>query len=360
MSTLSEYAEKAKTIKNAINLSVGDPNLGIPFLAKMAKIGAVLRGKTHYTPTAGIKGLRELAAKDFRRSGITTATWENTVIGAGAKPLLSATIKVLLRMRVQKDVLIPAPYYPPYLKMVENNGGSVRIIDTLEDRFSLKVEKLRKKAIPGTNLIIINSPGNPTGMIWEVKGLETINGQTIFLFDEAYCQTDYRREGQKSPASKVVERAIVVRSFSKSFAMTGARVGYLTGPKEIVSGIENVLNDEYGCPCSDSQEAALVALSKSSHFFDTVRRKMIKRRDCLAEWLNSKSITYPFPQGAFYIFADFSRWGSSKEVTERLLSKRIIVTPGTAFGDYDGWIRISYASVSLNKLKEALKIMETL
>lgn len=358
MSQLSQFAEKANQ-EGVINLAIGDLNFSCPKEVAEAKKRAIDEGKTHYTPVVGLEKLRKLAAEDFRKSGLSLSTTENTIIGAGAKPLLSAAIRALLIGSLKKEAIIPAPYYSPYEKMVLNAGGGIGFIDTLSDNFHLTTQTLKKNISSNTKIIIINSPNNPTGMVWFLKNLNSLPKDIWFIFDEAYYHFKYGTFVRRSEAVDVQERAVIIRSFSKRFAMSGFRLGYLTGPYKLVCKIKEILGDEFGCACSDSQECGIAALENCNGFSDKIGKELSRRRNYLCRWLKSQAISYPDSHGAFYVFANFSRWGNSLEVASKLLKMaRVSVIPGTAFGNYDGWIRISYAGANIEELKTALKRIE--
>lgn len=358
MSQLNQFAEKAN-YEGIINLAIGDLNFCCPKEAAEAKKCAVDEGKTHYTSVAGVEKLRKLSAEDFRKSGLSSATAENTIIGAGAKPLLSAAIRALLIGSLKKEVIIPAPYYSPYKKMVLNAGGGIGFIDTSKNAFYLTTNDLKNNISSNTKIIIINSPNNPTGMVWFLKKLETLPEDIWFIFDEAYYFFKYGTLLRRSEAVSVQERAVVIRSFSKRFAMSGFRLGYLTAPENLICKITEILGDEFGCACSDSQEAGIAVFENCNGFSSEISKELSRRRNYLCRWLKSQAIPYSDCHGAFYVFANFSHWGSSLEVAQKMLKKaKVAVIPGTAFGDYDGWIRISYAGATFEELKIAFKKIE--
>lgn len=363
-SPLQEFFKRAKEMPDVISLAVGDLDFPPPTPVKEAAEDAIERDFTHYTPAAGIWDLRRLAAAEFQQSGIETAIPENTIIGPGAKPLIAATLWAICDSE-EDEVLFPGPFYPPYKDLVSRFAAWPGMIDTMKDGFTLKAERIQEAISEKTRAIILNSPNNPTGMVWDPKEIKKIEADdnTLFILDEAYFRIRY--DGNYTSFAtlpNIKDRVIVIRSCSKTFAMSGFRIGYLTGPKEIVDKIQLYLETAIGCPCSISQRAAQAAFASSfrSQHEIKLRIKMLdSRRQYLMKWLSERKIPYPVPQGAFYVFADLSQWGLSIEVAEKLLEEaKVAVTPGTAFGPaispYDGWVRISYASVPIRRFKIAL------
>lgn len=355
MSLLTDFAEKAKQTEGVIDLSIGDLDFPVSLTIDQAIRQALNDGKTHYTPVAGMPELRKLAAHDFQQDGIETANHENTIIGAGAKPFISLAIRALLADKAKDEFIIFDPSYPSYKRAVLNYGGVCKTVDTFANGFHYPYFRdIQKNISQRTKCIIVNYPNNPTGLVCSPRELADLPQDVWFLLDEAYCRLIYG-SAYNSPAvmPQVAQRAIVIRSCSKTFAMSGLRIGYLTAPQKMADTIMELLSDEFGCPSSLSQEAAIAAFL-SANTTEGLGR-LGARRDCLCAWLDNHNISYPKPEGAFYAFADFSQWGSSVKIAEKLLLQaKVAVTPGTAFGDYDGWIRISYASADLAKLKEAL------
>jgi len=360
MSLLAEFAEKGKR-KGIINLAIGELNFSCPDEVKRAMKEAIDDNKTNYTSNSGIEELRKLAAFSFKASGVKTANKDNTIIGPGSKILLSIAIKVLLSRSGKKEVILPSPFYPPYKEMVIGSEGVVREIDTSKDGFLLRGEKIQEVVSRNTNFIIFNSPNNPTGTVWHLDDFEGIDKNVWWIIDEAYYHLQYGAISRKNLVffEEIKDRAIIIRSFSKTFAMPGLRIGYLTGPDEIVAEIKPFLVNYVGCPSSIGQWGAIAALEKCMSFPENVTERLNERRKYLLKWLSAHEIGFPVPCGAFYVFADFSQWGNSINVANILFEEaNIAVAPGIDFGDFDGWIRMSYASVSLEELKKALSRIE--
>jgi len=364
VSQLAQIFEEAQLDPEVIHLEVGDLDFPLPGPIAQAAIEAINGGKTHYTSVAGTRELRRLAAQDFQQDGIKTANPENTIIGAGAKPLITLAIRVLLKGSGAgcNEFIILDPSYPSYKKAVLRNRGAINLVDTSKNRFYPDFDEIKKRVSPRTRAIIVNYPNNPTGVsgaFCSLQRLAELPANVWILLDEAYCQLVYGSGVYLSPAAlpEIAKRAIVIRSCSKTYAMSGLRIGYLTASQEIIDQITDLLSDELGCPCSISQEAAKVALSNGRAIEGFSRLET--RRAIFCSWLNNHAISYPNPNGAFYVFANFSQWGTSKEITEKLLSRaKVAIAPGTAFGNYEGWLRFSYASVDTEQLREALSRIE--
>jgi len=361
VSQLAQMFEEVQKDSDVIHLEIGDLDFSVSFAIDQALRQAIDEGKTHYTSIAGTSELRRLAAQDFQQDGIKTANPENTIIGAGAKPLISLAIRALLADKTKNEFIILDPSYPTYKRAVLNYGGIYRAIDTLARGFYYPFfGEIDKAVFSNTKCVIVNYPNNPTGIVCSLEQLARLPEDVWILFDEAYCRLVYNSTVYLSAAAlpQIAKRAIVIRSCSKTYAMSGLRIGYLTAPQEITDKIIDLLSDEFGCPSSISQEAAVAALS-NGRITEGLGR-LNARKHYLCNWLDNHAISYPKPQGAFYVFADFSSWRmTSEEIAEKLLLEaKVAVTPGTAFGDYDGWIRLSYASVGLNQLEKALNRIE--
>lgn len=233
------------------------------------------------------------------------------------------------------------------------------LIDTSQDEFILKGQRIRNLVTSKTRGIILNSPNNPTGMVWDFSELKDLSESLWIISDESYCNILFSNGKYASIASLpgMANRTITIRSCSKSFVMTGWRIGYLTGPEEVVKKIQLYLEMAVGCPCSVSQKAAFVALSeKKGRAEKAMLYALDQRRKLLISWLDERNIPCPNPVGAFYIFPDFSRYKMTSLTLANLLLEqaKVAATPGIAFGPYDSFLRMSYASVSMEQLQEAL------
>ena len=231
-SPLQEFFQRARAIKDVISLAVGEMNYCSPQSVKEAGKSAIEHDFTRYTSVSGTLSLRELAAADFQKDGINSANSDNTIISSGAKPLIAAALWALCDPG--DEILIPGPYYPPFWDLVLNYGGKPVLVDTGQDGFVLKRDNIERFLSEKTKGIILNSPNNPTGVVWDWDGLRGLSDDIWFLVDEAYHRIVYD-ENYVSFASfpEISERTITIRSCSKTYAMTGWRIGYLTGPDKI-------------------------------------------------------------------------------------------------------------------------------
>lgn len=372
-SPLAIFFEKAAATPGAISLAAGEFNEPIASHIikavariieeeqEMAKLG--LTGSIKYTPASGLSKLRALIAK---KHGCSI---DNVAVGAGSKPLLSQAISLLVNP--EASVIIPSPYYPYYRNMASNNRNEEIRLNTNKTNFRVdpyvlaKILKIVKKNV--RNLLILNSPNNPTGTMQEKAELEEIskiiNDNNMYvLADESYAAITYEGAVHTSFASLpgMDERTVSIRSFSKEYNMTGLRVGYAIGPKDFIAKLRSALEAFEGCASFLSQEAAIAALEGPQDVTSKMISKLSKRRKLLMGWLDKHNVSYPQPDGAFYVFADIpKRMGmSSEQFAEFLLQEAgVIVTPGTAFGQFE-YVRISYAAVPQKELELAIIKME--
>lgn len=358
LSPLQSFFRKAKATPDVISFAVGEPDFPTPLEISRAGHNAIESGYTRYTPAGGCLELRKLAAEDFRKSGIRAVEYSNTIVSAGSQILIA--VSILAFCDPGDELLVPAPYYPPYVALCRIFGVKPVLVDTSQDEFLLLKKRVEKHLSEKTRAIVINSPNNPTGVVWDTQDLARLGELPIsFIVDEAYHRIVYN-EDYVSLASlaEMAERTLTIRSCSKSFAMTGWRIGYITGSQEVIEKIEIALEAIIVSPCSISQRAAMAAFSGLP--MGGMMSKLKERRNCILEWLSQKrGINYPVPRGAFYIFPNLPEAANmgSMEFAELLLEKgRIGVTPGIAFGkEYDNRVRMSYASApSLEKLQEGL------
>lgn len=353
-SPLQEFFKKTKLIKNVFSLAVGEMDFPNAQHIKTAAYEAIDQGHTKYTAAIGALELRKLAATDFQKDNIK-AEVNNTIISSGAKPLIAATIWAVCGEG--DEILIPGPFYPPYWDFVKACGGKPILVDTKEDGFMLTEANIKKHLSDRTKAIILNSPNNPTGAVWDWKEIQNIDSDIWFIADEAYHRVIYDA-GYTSIASfdNIKDRVITIRSCSKTYNMTGWRIGYLTGPEKLTKAIQMYLEMSVGCPCAISQKAAVSAFEKTDESLINEKERLNQRRSILMDWLRQQDIPFVQPQGAFYIFADISKYKlNSIDFSNFLLEKmKIAVTPGVAFGPYDGYVRISYAAAKAESLKARL------
>lgn len=354
----------ADKMGDCINLSVGEPDFCLPDHVLGAITGAAESGKTHYEPTNGIPELRlALARKALSDYGLDYDPNSEIMVTVGGSEAIFATLFGLINPG--DEVLIPDPGFVLYEPCVRMVGGTPISIPLLEERdFRLSVDDVTSLITDKSRVIIVNSPNNPTGSVLkhdEVAALARIavERDMIVISDEVYEKIVY--DGAKHYCVAIFpgmrERTLVVNSFSKTYAMTGLRVGYVYGPCEFISALWLVHQYSVACVNSLSQYAALAALEGSQGFVKDMVNEFDKRRHLVYKRLNAiDGFQCGMPNGAFYAFPNISAFGmSSEEFAGSLLKDTHVITvPGSAFGSYgEGYIRISYAA-AYEQLEEAL------
>lgn len=342
-----------------INLAIGEPDFGIPPESKEAIKKALDEDFTHYTPNKGVMQLREALVKKLKKeNGIKTDIEEIIITSGGSEALLLAILAIV---NPNDEVLIPDPGFVSYKPLVRIAGGiPVSIPIKEENEFVFNLEDIRKKTTEKTKIIVINSPSNPTGAVFSkdiVRGIAELceKHDLSVVSDEVYEKIIY--EGKHYSIGKYTDKAITVNGFSKSYAMTGLRLGYVQAKLEVVEEMLKIHQYIQASTCSLSQRAALAALQTSEKFVENMVKTFKIRRDLIVELLNEiDDVNCLKPQGAFYVFPNFSKHGKSgRLVINFLKDAKVVVTPGTAFGDYgEGYIRFSYAT-SANKITEGIK-----
>ncbi len=340
-----------------INLSAGEPDFDTPLEIKQACIEALKQGFTKYTDSSGISQLREaICEKLFRENGLRYQP-EQIIVSNGAKHSL---FNVMLAILDQGDeVIIPAPYWVSYPEMVKLAGGKP-VICARNERFTADLDHLKELINPRTKAFILNSPCNPTGVVYTRKELEKL--AEILLANNILCISDeiYEKivfDGNKAVSiasldKEIQNRCIVVNGFSKTFSMTGWRLGYVAAPGEIALAIASIQSQTTSNPVSFVQKAAIVALQAKNDLYEKMVEEFSRRRLFLLQNLPAQ-ISYPRPEGAFYIFLSWGHF-SSTELASRLLEEYLLaVVPGKEFGA-DSYIRISFAT-SMENLQKAVE-----
>ncbi len=351
---------------DVIHLEIGEPDFGTRQGICDAGIEAIQAGRTRYNPTSGIMPLRAAIADEVgRRCGISVRA-ENVVVGPGAKPhLFFPTLAVV---EAGDEVVYPDPGFPTYEAMIRIAGGTpVPIPLSPANGFSLDLEALRHRVSDRTRMIVINSPGNPTGGVIPMSDLQEVariaNEQNCWvLSDEIYSRMCY--DGQTAPSilslDGMQERTILVDGFSKTYAMTGWRLGFGVMPQPLAEKVALLLVHAVGCTAHFTQYAGLEALRGSQDEVDEMMAAYQHRRDVLVAGLNSiPGIECQTPMGAFYVFPDISAFGRrSAEVAESLLEEAgVALLPGTAFGKHgEGFLRLCYAN-SVPNIEQAIERM---
>lgn len=368
-STLAITA-KAKKLSSEgldiVNLAAGEPDFDTPDFVKEAAQDAIRNGFTKYTPTTGIPELRKLICEKFKKDNSLEYSPEQIVVSCGAKHSIFNALFVLLNR--QDEVLMPSPYWVSYPEMVNLCEGTPHFIKTLpENNFKITGKDLKKHINHKTKVIILNSPSNPTGCVYSLDELREIAeicvaGKIFVISDEIYEKLIYDGVTHVSIASinkDIYGQTITVNGLSKSFSMTGWRIGYLGASLAIVDAISKLQDHSTSNPTSISQKAAVAALSAGDDFPKKVCHEFQKRRDyCVSRLKNIKKISYSLAQGTFYIFCDISRTRiDSVTFAERLLEEaHVSLIPGKGFG-WDTFVRISFAT-NLGQLEKGMDRIE--
>jgi len=365
--TAFEVLVRAKALeargRNVVHLEIGEPDFDTPLYIVDAAVAALKGGATHYGPSPGLIDLREaIAAESTRRRGVK-ATAEMVVVTPGAKPILFFTILALVDPG--DEVLYPNPGFPIYESMIRYIGGvpvPVRLLE--DDAFTLDVDQLCAKVGPKTRLIILNSPHNPTGGVIPEAGLRAIAGVAAkhgvpVLADEIYSRILYEGEHRSIAAMPGMEPlAIVLDGFSKTYAMTGWRLGYGIMPAPMAQVVAKLQTNATSCTATFTQIAGAAALRGDQSSVDRMVAEFRRRRDAIVKGLRAlPGIACACPKGAFYVFPNITRTGySARTLADRLLEEAgVACLSGTAFGEFgEGHLRFSYAN-SLENIEEALR-----
>jgi aspartate aminotransferase len=367
---------KAKALKaqglDIVNFGVGEPDFDTPEHVKEAAIKAIKDGFTKYTPVGGIDELKDAIIEKFKKDNDLEYTKEEIIVSCGAKHSLYNIAQALYGPG--DEVIIPSPYWVSYPDQVLLNDANPVFVKTYEeDSFMLRPDVLESKITKKTKAIILNSPSNPTGLTYDKKTLEAIAEIALkhnvwIISDEIYEKLVYDGTEFISIASldkEIKDRTIVVNGLSKSHAMTGWRIGYAAGPKDIIKAMTNIQSQSTSNPTSIAQKAAVAALTGPQDFISVMHAEFDKRRKFLVEGLNSiEGVRCLNPTGAFYAFPNVSRLygkkagqrqiNSSLDMAMYLLEDaNVALVHGEAFGD-DNYIRISYAT-SMENIKKGLE-----
>lgn len=362
-SGIRKFFDIAATMDGVISLGVGEPDFRTPWLIRKAGINSLEKGRTKYTSNWGMAQLRS-AVSDYvkRKYSLDYKPDEEILITVGGSEAIDACIRALVSPG--DEVIIPQPSYVCYEPITRLAGGVPVIIETrAEDDFKVTREQLEKALSPRTKLLILPYPCNPTGAIMEKEDLEELarvlkNTNVAVLSDEIYAELTFGGKRHVSPASidGMWERTVTVNGFSKAFSMTGWRLGFACGPREIMDQITKIHQFAIMCAPTTSQYAAIEALKNCDGEVERMVHEYDMRRRMMVAGFNEIGLTCREPKGAFYTFPSVKSTGlSSDEFCERLLySKKVAVVPGTAFGDSgEGFIRASYC-YSVEHIKEAI------
>ncbi len=372
-------AAKAKAMKaqgiDVVDFGVGEPDFDTPENVKQAGIKAIQSGFTKYTPAGGTDELKEAVIEKFKRDNNLTYEKSQILISCGAKHSLYNIAEALFDPG--DEVIIPSPYWVSYPDQVLLNDATPVIVETTEaEGFKLSAQKLEKAITKKTKALVLNSPSNPTGLAYDRKTLEEIAAIAVkhgiyVISDEIYEKLLYDGFTHFSIASlnpEIKGLTIVVNGVSKSHSMTGWRIGYAAGPKEVMTAMANIQSQSTSNPCSISQKAALEALRGPQDFIKTMNVEFDKRRKYMVERLNRiPGISCLMPVGAFYAFPNVAGLygksiqgktmkNSSDLATYLLEEAKVALVSGDAFGA-DPYIRLSYAT-SMENIQKGLDRIE--
>ncbi len=361
---------KAKAMRaegiDVCGFGAGEPDFDTPEHIKEAAIKALQDGFTKYTPSAGLPDLRTAISEKFAADNQVDYKPSQIVVSNGAKQ--SCYNAILACCEPGDEVIIPAPYWVSYPDMVRLVGAEPVIVETkASNAYKMTAEEFENAMTPRTKMVIINSPGNPTGSVYTREELEALvevalTEDIFILSDEIYEKLIYDDASHVSVASlskEAYDLTITVNGFSKAYAMTGWRLGYLGAPEEIAKVIDSLQSHSTSGPNSFAQKGAVAALKGSQQCVTDMRDEFNVRREYMYERLAAiPNMTTVKPLGAFYMLADISKFGlSSTNFADRLLSKaEVAVVPGIAFGD-DKTVRLSYAT-DLETIKTGLDRIE--
>lgn len=361
-SGIRKFFDVVNEMEDAISLGVGEPDFDTPWHVREEGIYSLEKGRTFYTSNAGLKELKiEICNYLKRRCDVLYDPDKEVMVTVGGSEAIDIALRAMLDPG--DEVLIPQPSYVSYVPCtVLANGTPVPIELEEKDEFRLTPEKLLEKLTPRTKILIMPFPNNPTGAIMEKEDLEkiariVIEKDLFVISDEIYCELTYK--GKHTTIASLPgmrERTVLINGFSKSYAMTGWRLGYAAAPKEILAQMLKIHQFAIMCAPTTSQYAAISALRNGDSDVEAMRESYNQRRRYLVNALREMGLDCFEPYGAFYVFPSIKKFGmTSDEFATRLLQEeKVAVVPGTAFGDSgEGFLRLSYA-YSLESLKMAL------
>lgn len=365
-SGIRRFFDIAATMEGVISLGVGEPDFSTPWIIRKAAIQVLERKHIVYGPNIGIAPLRQaISDRIYKKHGIRYSQGDEIIVTVGGSEAIDLAIRSIIDPG--DEVLVVEPCFVCYAPLVELMGGvAVSVPTKLENNFKLTVDDLRDKVTERTKLLIMPFPNNPTGAVMTRGDLEPIaeflrDTNIMVLSDEIYSELTYgRKHFSIIEIPDMAERTIYVNGFSKAYAMTGWRLGYVAAPSRIISQMFKI--HQYGIMCSPyiSQNAAVEALNSCDSEVERMVDEYNVRRQFLVSEFNRLGLTCFNPEGAFYVFPCIKSTGMDSETfCERLLyEEKVAVVPGSAFGESgEGYVRVSYA-YSLKHLMEAMKRIE--
>ncbi|MCG3118359.1 MAG: Arginine--pyruvate transaminase AruH [bacterium] len=374
--TAFEVLSRAKALeaqgKKIIHLEIGEPDFDTPLFIREAARKALANGRTHYTPAGGIPELRQAICEEVKRRRGVTVRPENVVVTPGAKPIIYFPITALIEEG--DEVIYPNPGFPIYESVIEFVGGKAVPLQLKEEKeFRFDLNELAALITPRTRLLIINSPQNPTGGILtrnDVRAIaEIVRAKNILvLSDEVYKNIVYEHEHASILSEPdMLERTILLDGFSKTYAMTGWRLGFGVMPAALAQKVEKLMINSNSCTATFVQDAGIAALRGPHDEVDAFVAEFKTRRDIMVDGLNKiKGVRCLKPGGAFYCFPNISRVPmNSKPLADLLLNEvGVAVLSGTAFGKFgEGYLRLSYANsieniqLALQKMKQVIEAL---
>lgn len=365
-SGIRKFFDIAREIEGAISLGVGEPDFDTPWHIREEGIYSLERGKTYYTSNAGLKELRlEIVNFMKRKYDINYDFNKNILVTVGGSEAIDMALRAMIE--VGDEVILTTPCYVSYEPCAILAGAKVKTIPLKnENNFRLTAKELEDAITPKSKILLMCFPNNPTGAIMDKKDLEeiakvVIKHDLVVISDEIYSELTYgSKHVSIASLPQMKERTIVINGFSKTYSMTGWRLGYACGPEEIIKEMTKIHQFAIMCAPTTSQYAGIEALKNGDDDIVAMRDAYDERRRYVLNRLNEIGIPCFEPKGAFYVFPDIRKFGlSSEEFCLRLLKEeKVVVVPGNAFGESgEGFVRISYA-YSLADLKNALARVE--
>ena len=361
---MDRVAELRSAGRQVISLTAGEPDFDTPKHVRAAAMLAITNGYTRYTQVAGLRELREAVASKFQRENALDVTWQETIVCNGGKQVLFNALAVTLNEG--DEVIVPAPYWVSYPEMIQICGGTPVVVPCTEaDGFKLTPDALRAAISPCTRWLILNSPSNPTGVVYSAEDLRSLadvllqNPHVLVLSDDIYEHLIFdgcvfQTMAQVEP--RLRERTLTMNGVSKAYAMTGWRIGYATGPKWLLNAMETLQGQQTSGACSISQHAALAALNGPQDFVRETRAVFERRRDAVVASINRiPGLRCTKPAGAFYVFVSCeqiigrlttggTRLRTDEDVALALLDEQGVSTVhGSAFG-LGPYLRLAYAT----------------
>lgn len=365
-SGIRRFFDIASTMEGVISLGVGEPDFHTPWSVRRTAITALEKGKTVYTANAGLMELREAVSERIEKdTGLTYSSKDEIIVTVGGSEAIDIAIRCMINPG--DEVLVVEPCFVCYAPIVRMCGGvPVSVPTEMKDNFKLKADLLKEKITPKTKLLILPYPNNPTGAVMTREDLEPIaevlrDTNIVVLSDEIYAALTYgKKHVSIAQLDGMKERTLLINGFSKAYAMTGWRLGYVAGPKPIIKQMLKLHQYAIMCSPTVSQYAAVTALRECDAEVEKMVEEYNMRRRYLVESFNRIGLKCFNPEGAFYVFPSIESTGlSSEEFCNRLVTEyKVAVVPGNAFGDSgEGYVRVSYA-YSLSHLREAIKRIE--